>query len=194
MCPAENIHFNPSQHDERGGTALEAPAHRDRDGHFSLREANSSRAVSLPMILHPPPTAHISSVLWQVSSWCGRREQHAGADSSVKMITNAPEARHPVADGAPPPSRRLHHGGAGRRRRPRLHLRAALPTLWRVHGRLEWRAPRPPAASCVGTCLVGQLRGVLGWSMHILLEFVCLSCDSCVMLRVRRVEVLLWWL
>ena len=174
MCPAENPDFHPSKHDEGGTAALEAPAHRHRDGHFSLREANSSRAVSLPMTLHPPPTAHISSVLWQVSSWCGRRGRHAGADSTVKMITTAPEARHPAAGGAPPPSRRLHPGGAGRRRRRRLHLCAALRALPRVHGGLEWRAPRPPAAPCLGTWLVGYLKRVLRWSMHILAP-VCVS-------------------
>ena len=55
-----------SQHDERGRAALEEPAHRERDGHFSLREANSSRAVSLPMKVHPPPAHSMLYVLWQV--------------------------------------------------------------------------------------------------------------------------------
>ena len=125
-------------------------------------------------------------VLWQVSSWCGRRGRHAGADSTVKMITTAPEARHPAAGGAPPPSRRLHPGGAGRRRRRRLHLRAALPTLRRVHGRLGWRAPRPPAVACFGIWVVGHLKRVLRLSLHVFAR-VCVSlsvifCDvACTM-------------
>ena len=127
-----------------------------------------------PRTCTPPLATHMLYVLWQVSSWCGRRGRHAGADSTVKMITTAPEARHPAAGGAPPPSRRLHPGGAGRRRRRRLHLRAALRALPRVHGGLEWRAPRPPAAPCLGTWLVGYLKRVLRWSMHILAP-VCVS-------------------
>jgi len=173
MAAPENRDFSPPKHDERERAALEAGAHGLRDAAISLCEANSSRAVRLAVTLHPPFLCSHAHALWQVSSWCGGRERHAGADSTVKMITNGLELRHPGADGASPPSRRLHPGGAGRRLRPRLHLRAGLPTLWRVHGRLEWRAPRPPAASCVGTCLVGQLRGVLGWSMHIFAR-VCL--------------------
>ena len=33
---------------------------------------------------------------------------HAAADSTVKMVTNGLEQRHPAADGPPPPGRRLH--------------------------------------------------------------------------------------
>ena len=42
------------------------------------------------------------------------------------------------------------------------------------HGRLGWRAPRPPAAPCLGTWVVGHLKRVLRWSMHILAP-VCVS-------------------
>ena len=161
MARGQNPNFSRAKHGERERAAHEDTSHRDRDASFSLREANSSREVSSSVNLHPPLLRSCAPAVWQVSSWCGRREQHAGADSSVKMITNASEARHPVADGAPPPSRRLHHGGAGRRRRRRLNICAALPTLWRVHGRLDRRAPRPPAAVSFGTGLAGHMNEVL---------------------------------
>ena len=74
----------------------------------------------------------MSRAVWQVSSWCGRRERHAGADSTVMMVTNGLEQRHPAEEGPPPPGRRLQLGGAGLRRRRRLHLRAGLPTLHRA--------------------------------------------------------------
>ena len=37
----------------------------------------------------------------------------------------------------------------------------------RVHGRLEWRALCPPAAPCLGTWVVGHLKGLLRWSIHV---------------------------
>ena len=45
---------------------LQAPTHRDRDAAITLREANSSRAVSLPVMAHPPPAHSMLYVLWQV--------------------------------------------------------------------------------------------------------------------------------
>ena len=82
-------------------------------------------------------------------------------DSTVKVITNGLELLHPAEEGPPPPGRRLQLGGAGLRRCHRLHLCAALPTLWRVHGRLDRRAPRPPAAVSFGTGLAGHMNEVL---------------------------------
>ena len=67
MAAAENMDFTLAKHDERDRTALEAPTHRDRDGHISLREASSSRAVSSPVNVDPPPAHSLLYVLWQVS-------------------------------------------------------------------------------------------------------------------------------
>ena len=54
----------------------------------------------------PPFSALITCAraVWQVSSWCGRRERHAAADSTVKMVTNGLEHRHPAAHGQPRPA------------------------------------------------------------------------------------------
>mgnify|MGYP001337742126 CR=1 FL=1 len=163
----ENRNFNSPKHDDRDGAALEAPAHRDRDAAISLREANSSRAVRLPVTLHPPSAHPCAPALWQVSCLVLPQPRHAGADSTVKMTTIGQELRHPAAEGPPPPGRRLHLGGAGRRRRRRLHLRAGCYALLRACGSLEQRAPRPPAATCFGTCLAGHLKEVLGCSWHV---------------------------
>ena len=63
----ENKGFNSPKHDDCDAGALEAPAHRDRDAAISLREANSSRAVRLPVNLHPPSAHSCAHALWQVS-------------------------------------------------------------------------------------------------------------------------------
>ena len=161
MARGENPNFKLAKRDERERAAHEAPSQRDRGIAISLREANSWRAVSSSVTLHPPFLRSRAPAVWQVSSWCGRRERHAGADSTVKVITNGLELLHPAEEGPPPPGRRLQLGGAGLRRCHRLHLRAALPTLWRVHGRLDRRAPRPPAAVSFGTGLAGHMNEVL---------------------------------
>ena len=163
----ENRDFRLPKHDDRDGAALEAPAHRDRDAAISLREANSSRAVRSPMSLHPPSAHPRAPFVWQVSCLVRPQPRHAGADSTVKMTTIGQELRHPAAEGPPPPSRRLHLGGAGRRRRRSLHLRTGCSALLRACGSLEQRAPRPPAATCFGTCLAGHLKKVLGCSWHV---------------------------
>ena len=121
--------------------------------------------------------------------------RRAGADSTVKMITNGLDLRHPAAEGPPPPGRRLHLGGAGRRRRRRLHLRAGCYALLRACGSLEQRAPRPPAATCFGTCLAGHLKKVLGCSWHVFDRVsvsVCgLFCDVACAPRWRALLVVL---
>ena len=164
----ENRNFNSPKRDDGNAAALEGPAHRVRDAAISLREANSSRAVRLPVNLHPPSAHSCAHALWQVSRLVRPQPRHAGAHSTVKMITNGLELRHPAAEGPPPPGRRLHPGGAGRRRRRRLHLCAGRPALLRACASLDRRAPRPPAATCLGTCLAGHLKKVLGCSGHFL--------------------------
>ena len=62
-----------------------------------------------------------------------------------------------------------------------------------VYGRRNWQAPRPPAAACLGTWLVGHLKRVLRLSLHVLPKFGCLSCHISVMLCVRWVVVGFWW-
>ena len=164
----ENSNFNSPKHDDREEAALEAPAHRDRDAAISLREANSSRAVRSPMSLHPPSAHPRAPFVWQVSCLVQPQPPHAGPDSTVKVSTNGLELRHPAAEGPPPPARRLHLGGAGRRSRRRLHLRAGCHALLRACGSLGQRAPRPPAATCFGTCLAGHLKKVLGCPWHVI--------------------------
>ena len=125
----EHPKLNLAKCDEREAAAHEAPPHRDGDVTISPREANSWREVSSPMVLHPPFSALTSTCCvaqWQVSCLA---PLCAAADSTVKMVTNGLEHRHPAADGPPPPGWRLHLGGAGRRRRRHLHLRSGLPTL-----------------------------------------------------------------
>ena len=161
LAAAENIDFSPPKHDERKGAVLEGPAHRLRNAAISLREANSSRAVRSPMSPHPPFLCPHAHALWQVSRLVLPQPQRAGADSTVKMITNGQELRHPAAEGPPPPDWRLHLGGAGRRRRRRLHLCAGRRALVRACASLDLRAPRPPAAACLRTCLAGHLKEVL---------------------------------
>ena len=178
MARGQNPNFKLAKRDERERATHEATSHRDRDIAFSLREANSSRAVSSSVILHPPFLRSRARAVWQVSSLARPR---AAADSTVKMVTNGLEHRHPAADGQPPPGRRLHLGGAGRRRRRRLHLRDGLPTLHWACASMDRRAPRPPAAACFGSCLTGHLKEVLRCSV---LVSVCCA---------HRVEVLFEW-
>ena len=168
MARGQNPNFSRAKHGERERAAHEAPPHRDRGIAISLREANSWREVSSSVNLHPPFLRSCARAVWQVSSWCGRRERHAGADSTVKVITNGLELQHPAAQGLPPPGRRLHHGGAGLRRRRRLHLRAGLPTLHRACASLDRRSPRPPAAACFGNGLAGYMNEVLRCLWHVL--------------------------
>ena len=168
MARGENPKFKLVRRAEREAAAHEEPPYRDRSVAISLHEANSWREVSSPAILHPPFLRSCARAVWQVSSWCGRREQHAGADSTVKMVTNGLEHRHPAADGQPPPGRRLHLHGAGRRRRRRLHLRDGLPALHKACASMDRRAPRPPAAACFGSCLAGHLKEVLRCAWYVL--------------------------
>ena len=168
MARGQNPNFSRAKHGERERAAHEDTPHRDRDAAFSLREANRWREVSSPVILHPPFLRSCARAVWQVSSWCGRRERHAGADSTVKVITNGLELLHPAEEGPPPPGRRLQLGGAGLRRRRRLHLRAGLPTLHRACASLDRRSPRPPAAACFGNGLAGYMNEVLRCLWHVL--------------------------
>ena len=158
MARAQNPKFNHGTGDEREAAAHEEPPYRDRSVDIALHEANSWREVSSPAILHPPILCSLAHAVWQVSSLARPR---AAADSTVKMVTNGLEHRHPAAHGQPPPGRRLHLGGAGRRRRRRLHLRDGSPTLQWACASMDRRAPRPPAAACFGICLAGHLNEVL---------------------------------
>ena len=99
MARGQIPNFSRAKHGERERAAHEAPSHRDRDASFSLREANSSREVSSSVNLHPPFLRSCARAVWQVSSWCGRRERHAGADSTVKMVTNGLEQGIKVVEG-----------------------------------------------------------------------------------------------
>ena len=64
---AENTDITLAKHHERGGTTRKDGARDDRRVRISLREATSCAAVSLPMTVHPPFCALMSSLLRQVS-------------------------------------------------------------------------------------------------------------------------------
>ena len=98
MARAQNPKFNHGTRDEREAAAHEEPPYRDRSVAIALHEANSWREVSSPAILHPPFLRSCARAVWQVSSWCGRRERHAGADSTVKMTTHEAALLGPQKD------------------------------------------------------------------------------------------------
>ena len=157
MAAGENIDFTLAKHDERDRTALEAPTHRDRDGHISLREANSSRAVSLPMNVDPPPAHSLLYVLWQVSrlvqltrttSW-GRYDRQ---DGYQRPGAAAPSWRRSLAGLSAAPSPRCWSPS---RPRPPSSSRSAL--VWAV----AWQKPpvRPlPVCRRLLRDLLGQDR------------------------------------
>ena len=165
MARGQNPNFSRAKHGERERAAHEDTPHRDRGIAISPREANSWQEVSSPAILHPPILCSLAHAVRQVSSLARPR---AAADSTVKMVTNGLEHRHPAEEGPPPPGRRLQLGGAGLRRRRRLHLRAGLPTLHRACASLDRRSPRPPAAACFGNGLAGYMNEVLRCLWHVL--------------------------
>ena len=160
----ENPKFNLARRDEREAAAHEEPPHRPQCRNWPTR----GQLVARGELTHepaPPYSVLTSTSVWQVSSLARPR---AAADSTVKMVTNGLEHRHPAADGQPPPGRRLHLGGAGRRRRRRLHLRDGSPTLQWACASMDRRAPRPPAAACFGSCLAGHLKEVLRCAWYVL--------------------------
>ena len=97
--------------------------------------------------------------------------QHAGAESTVKMITIGQEQLHPAEDDEAPPGRRLWNGGAGRRRRRRLQFGVGWQALQVECARQDLRAFRPPAAVFFEPCLTGHLKEVL-WCSWLVLDRV----------------------
>ena len=55
MAAEKNTFFTLPKYDERDARRPEDQDQRDRDTSISLREANPSREVGLPVNTHPPP-------------------------------------------------------------------------------------------------------------------------------------------
>ena len=186
MAAGKNIDFTHRFHDERERAAQGGPAHGLGGGRISVREANSVWKVRLTVSPHPPFCAHLHVLCGRRAGWCSHRRQHAGGDSTVKMVTIGQEQLHKAGQGQVPPGRRICNGRAGRRCRQRLSLCAGCNALHLGCARLDQRAFRPPAAVCYGTCLARHLKEVLRCSWLVLDRVWCQIVVILVILCVRH--------
>ena len=100
MSACRNRNLHPLTRDEPLVGREEGPAHSTRRVHISLRDPSPPRPRT-SFREHAPPLnlPVLGQVGWQVHAGGG----HAGADSTVKMITNEAELPKDMT-GLPPPS------------------------------------------------------------------------------------------
>ena len=131
LSAARNRNFRPPAHGEAVVGRAEALAHSTRRVHISLRDPSPPRPRTSTHD-HPPPLnlPVWGQVGWQVPAGGG----HAGADSTVKMITNEAELPCPQGHDHPLGCRHLHLLEDARQRDRGHHLGGS-SSVWRCSRR-----------------------------------------------------------
>ena len=159
----------------RGGEAVigraEAVAHSTRRVHIGLRDPSPPRPRTSSHDHPPPPkSAFWGLVGWQVPAGGG----HAGADSTVKMITNEAELPCPQGHGHPLGCRHLHLLEDARQRDRGHHLGGS-SSVWRCSRRgLACSSSSPSSNASFCACLEHTLKVMMPYSLMRMAELVTL--------------------
>ena len=131
LSAGRNRNFRPPAHGEAVVGRAEAVAHSTRRVHISLRDPSPPRPRT-SFREHAPPLnlPVLGQVGWQVHAGGG----HAGADSTVKMITNEAELPYPQGHDHPLGCRHLHLLEDARQRDRGHHLGGS-SSVWRCSRR-----------------------------------------------------------
>ena len=150
LSAARNRNFRPPAHGEAVVGRAEAVAHSTRRVHISLRDPSPPRPRTSSYD-HPPPLnlPVLGQVGWQVHAGGG----HAGADSTVKMITNEADLPCPQGHDHPLGCRHLHLLEDARQRDRGHHLGGS-SSVWRCSRRgLACSSSSPSGDESFCTCL-----------------------------------------
>ena len=150
MSACRNRILHPLTRDEPLVGREEGPAHSTRRGHISLRDPSPPRPRTSFREHAPPLNLPVwGQVGWQVHAGGG----HAGADSTVKMITNEAELPCPQGHDHPLGCRHLHLLEDARQRDRGHHLGGS-SSAWRCSRRgLACSSSSPSGDESFCTCL-----------------------------------------